>query len=437
MENISTGNSKTFVFSLQNSTPIPKFIEKKDKKYVAYGALNNYPNFLIELYQSSSLHGAIVKSMVEQIKGSGVRIKDDVEDAKLKAFIDSCNEEGESLDDVIAKLSFDYLLFGGFSLYVNNSKGLTKLYLNHIDWSFVRSGLSDSFGKVNNYYTSNDWSKNSNNMVEFPAYKIGEKNGIYVYKPYSPGLLYYPLPDYVSTIGWIQCDAKIPNFHSSNIDNGFFPSVHVAYHNGVPTEEQQQINHDSIMDSFAGGSKAGTIIETYDNGKEYATDIKALTNNDNDQKFLQLAELIQQQILSGWRIPSGELLGIQQVSKLGNGNILEAQELFMNTCIKPKQKVIEDELNYILKSNGFKNEIEIIPSESISTSLDSGIMSKICTINELREMIGKEPIETGDVLVDNNQPTEFPTDNIDEANPTVENLASQKDFGFMNSLKNK
>ena len=39
----------------------PKFEEKKGKGWVEFGELNNYPKYLIDLYNESPKHGAIVK----------------------------------------------------------------------------------------------------------------------------------------------------------------------------------------------------------------------------------------------------------------------------------------------------------------------------------------------------------------------------------------
>jgi len=410
MANLENQNKKEVskllqVFSLTPSENIPKFVERTDKEFVSYGVDNLYPKFLIELAQSSALHGAIVKQVTQQISGAGVRVKDETPDSKLEAFIEKCNRQGESLTDVVNKIAFDYTLFGGFATSIVWSKGKTTYDLYHTDFSAVRSGKVDVTGQVNNYFFSSDWSKRNNTSYEvYPSFNAEDRTGtqVYYFKPYFPGNIYYPLPSY--NVDVAALDAKIVQFHNSNIDNGFFPTVHIAYHNGIPSVEIQDENHDRIEEAFKGGSNAGKIIETYDNGGEQQTEIKPISNNDNDSKFTDLYNLILQAVLSSWNITSSELVGINQPGRLGNSNLQEAQELFFNTVIKPRQIAIQEELNYILKQTGFKGEIEIIPSQPISFSIPENLISKTMLIDEIRDKAGLEPLPNGEgkKIIDSN-----------------------------------
>src|SRR6476659_1218202 len=59
------------------SKSLPKFVERTNagSKIVFYGANNLYPNYLVELL-SSGFHGGIIRSIVKQVKGQGLRIKE-------------------------------------------------------------------------------------------------------------------------------------------------------------------------------------------------------------------------------------------------------------------------------------------------------------------------------------------------------------------------
>ena len=39
----------------------PKFEERRGKGYIEFGANNNYPDYLLNLYNESPKHGAIIK----------------------------------------------------------------------------------------------------------------------------------------------------------------------------------------------------------------------------------------------------------------------------------------------------------------------------------------------------------------------------------------
>jgi hypothetical protein len=49
----------------------PIFIERKGREWISYGEDNMYPNYLLELYNKSGKHGAIVKSKANYITGEG------------------------------------------------------------------------------------------------------------------------------------------------------------------------------------------------------------------------------------------------------------------------------------------------------------------------------------------------------------------------------
>ena len=368
-KNISlSGNSKLFAFKLEG-VDLPKFVEKSNKDWVSAGKDNKWFNYLVDLFQSSPLHGGIVRSVIENVKGRGLRIKDGEKDARLEAFIEKCNSKGESLDDVLAKIVTDFIFFGGFYASTIWSRGKENFEIYHTDYSTIRSGKVDVHGNVNEYYFSSNWFKNTPDVTAYPVFSSENRTGTQIYfakHSYIPGIIYYPLPLYISAIPVIEADGNSWVLNNNEISQGYFPHIHLAYHNGIPTPEIQEQNSANFRESFEG--PAGIkVIETYDNGGDTSTDIKGLTLDNGEGKFLKMAELIMTAMLSAWRIPSGELLGIQQVSKLGAGNIEEASALLENIVIKPLRKFIEDELNYLLAFNGFTTEVEIIPCENVKS----------------------------------------------------------------------
>lgn len=396
---IKKEENKLYTFKLDGNS-LPKFEEKSGKDFVFYGKDNLYPNYLIELANSSALHGAILRSIAEQVKGKEIKIKDDVNDPKLQAFIENCNSDGETLYEVVSKIVLDYITFGGFSISNIWNKGQTFFNLYHTDFSTIRSSKVDEQGQVTKYYFSSDWSKanSTKNITEIPAFDTENKNGnqMYYYKPYTPGNLYYPLPSYINIINWGELDAKISEFHNAQLDQGFFPSMFINFNNGIPDSSRADQIYNDLLDQFEGKSKAGRVIINYSNSKEQAPDVTVLNSNDSDNKYTELSNLILTQLLSGWRIVSSELVGINQPGRMGNSNIIEAQELFYNTVILPKKKTVEDQINFLLSANGFKNEIEIVSTQPISFSLTEPTMLEVCTKNEIRELIGKEKIEGWD-----------------------------------------
>ena len=87
---------------------LPIFREVRGKDWVSYGEDNLYPQKLIELYQSSAIHNTCVNSQLDAMIGEGIEMIGD----------NYVNRDEETLEDIYRKISYDFLLFGGFSLNV-------------------------------------------------------------------------------------------------------------------------------------------------------------------------------------------------------------------------------------------------------------------------------------------------------------------------------
>ena len=143
--------------NLETSTA-PVIAETRGKDWIEYGDANGdwrnlYPQFIIDLYYSSSITAAIVNSTAEMIAGENLIIEDEDERdlearVKLQNFMDRANGN-ESLHEVLKKVSFDFKLQGAFALNVVWSKDRTQIAeIYHVDVSKVRCARPDEFGKT-------------------------------------------------------------------------------------------------------------------------------------------------------------------------------------------------------------------------------------------------------------------------------------------------
>ena len=147
---------------------VPQFVEPKSNQkipYVKYGEGNNYPEFLLTLFNRSAKHNAIITSKQSYIKGQGWTFDqtgmEGEQIALLKSFIDNPNEY-ESLTDLMSKTCLDNEIFGGFYLKgVNNKKGeLASLY--HVDYSKVRSNVDNTEFYLSEHWLTDDGVENTN-----------------------------------------------------------------------------------------------------------------------------------------------------------------------------------------------------------------------------------------------------------------------------------
>ena len=111
----------TFSIFDQTAKVIPTFTEKEvyGKPYLNYGVDNRFPNYLWDLYLRSAILQSIVNGTADYVSGNEIQYNPA---PKIQALAEEANKDGETLDDIIKKLSTDYLIFGGFALQIIYNK---------------------------------------------------------------------------------------------------------------------------------------------------------------------------------------------------------------------------------------------------------------------------------------------------------------------------
>jgi len=353
-ENLYSVKSHSF-----EAIPLPVFKEIRNKNWVLFGLDNLYPQKLIELFQGSAIHHTAVDAKTAAIKGEGFEVYGNTE----------LNRNGESLDELFAKVALDYVLFGGFALNViwtRSGERIAEIY--HLPFANVRSGKMDEMDRVNEYYYSSDWSNvRKYTPKEYPSFNTKETSGemasqVYYYYEYQPGNDTYPLPDYIGAVNDIELDARVSRFHNANISNGAQPSLIVNFRNGIPTSSERQSIHRDITEAFTGEMNAGKMWLLFSEpGKE--ANITAL-DAANDTYYIQLEERITSRLLTAHRLTSPLLVGIRDGSGLGSNKdeILIAWAHFYGTVVEPMQKKLVKEFTYLTDKMGFGMELKIKPA---------------------------------------------------------------------------
>ena len=334
----------------------PKFgKENRDKSFIKYGEDNQFPDYLISLFNHSSTHAACINAVVEGVKGEGLVTEDE-------EILDRANRMGESWTEIYNKVALDFKIFGGFALEVIWSRDRTTIAeVYHIDFSYIRAKKKDNRGNCPGYFVYNDWKKNYNYSVKFnvndvpylpmfnPMNKKFEPKQIYVHQPYSPGKEYYPLPDYVGATKVIDLDQEVDNFHINNITNGLTPSLAITTFTNATDDERMAIER-MLREQYAGTNNAGNLIYMDVPAPDVAPTITPIPQNGADTYYTTINDMVVQKILSAHRITSPALLGIKENVGLGNNadELETAYRLFLNTIVVPYQQDILGVLEYLL-----------------------------------------------------------------------------------------
>ena len=382
-----------------DQVPLPIYKEVKGKDWIYYGEKNDYPNYLLRIYNNSAKHNAIVTGKVDYICGNGWDVKTDDPMAKAKAYgmIDKVNSSEESLNELTKKLTTDLTIFGGYYLQVIWTKATGEIAeLYHVDYYKVRTNLDNS-----EFYVSDNWIKNDNvnprpDFETFPAFDPNNRTGsqILYFKEYRAGANTYSLPDYRGAISYIELDISIGEYHLNTINNGMFSSKLINLNGGKVSQEEEDRIERQFKDKFSGSKNAGKFMLAFNDSKENEPSIVDLSGTELDKHFDLLNKTVQQEIFSGHKVTSPMLFGVKTEGQLGGrAELREASELFQNTYVNAKQRSLEETINYLYKFNDVTAQLELRKTEPINFEFSEAIISANMTQEEIREKLGLSPIE--------------------------------------------
>ena len=361
----------------------PEYREKKGVGYIEFGDKNDYPNYLLSLYNKSAKHNAIVKGKVNYITGNGWAAKED--DVKAEEFIKNANPY-ESLIDVTRKVSIDIEVFGGAYMEIVWSKiGGQIASICHIDYTKVRSN------KDNTQYWIKDWNDRKAEAEVVLGYNKDLREGkqILYIKEYRPGLDTYALPGYIGALNYIESDVEVSKHVLGNAQTGFSASKLITLPNGEPTPDEKRNIERRFTERFSGSDGKKFILSfVQDIAKKPAVDdlgASDLTKED----FGRVDTMIQQNIFAGHQITTPSLFGILVEGSLGTrSEIRDGYEVFKNTYVNDKQQYLEGIFNSLAEINGVTTEIYIKPVEPINFEFSEAIISQFAPKEWILEKIG-------------------------------------------------
>jgi len=360
----------------------PEFKEKKgiDGGYIKYGENNDYPEYIVDLYNKSSKHSAIIKSKVHYITGNGWAGQPDAQ-----AFIDKANRV-ESLDDLTRKVSLDIEIFGGAYLEViwDLAGNLAELW--HCDYTKIRTNKDNT-----QYWYKEDWKDNKVKPLVIAAFNPKQPTGkqILYIKEYRPNIGIYGLPSYFAALNYIESDIEVSKHILGNAQTGFSASKLITLPNGEPNDEEKRNVDQRLRKTYSGADgKKYMIAFVNDISRKPVVDDLG-TSDLTKEDFGKIDELIQTNIFSGHQVTTPSIMGIAEAGKLGSRTEMrDGYEIFKNTYVNAKQMHLESVFNMLAKLKGVQSEIKIIPTEPIGIEFSEQTIVSIAPKEWVLEKIG-------------------------------------------------
>lgn len=382
------------VQSLQFATyDTPKFKEKSFKNFIMAGPDNMWPNYLIKLTNTCSLHGAIVESVANQVAGEGFTTQDSEDKDQLSQLNDFIRKT--KLNKSLKRWALDKKIFGYYFIGITWNKQRTKIAnIFHVDASAVRVGKPNEDGIIECFYYSEDWAQYRKNnfkpkqIQRYDPFNRIDESCLLMVREYCPNMRFYGVPDYEACRDAIELSAELTSYMLNTIKNGLTPSLNISFNNGIPVDsEERETIYRSINSLYSGARNAGRFILSFNNSKDNATTIEPINVGNMNEQYAQLGEYAEGQILRGHKT-SPILVGLATPGKLGGAgatNELEvSSEDFTNKVILPAQDEIEDTINDLLEVNGFSIKTFIKPCRKLSSSYSDQVMLNALTVDEIR-----------------------------------------------------
>ena len=413
--------SKKEIQIFARQVEVPEFLENDSQDLVWWGKDNLIPQWLNYLYYTSAVHQGIINGKVNFVVGGGIQGNDEL----VRMF-----------DPILKYISADIEISN--SAYVKaifDPSGQIIGKVKHIPFEWVRVTKS---GK---YQVSEDWTNSQFKPITYVSIndRTDEMVCIIPFKEHGRqykldpnkrkvSLNYYPQIPYSGSIKSIMTDIEIKNYEFSEVVNNFSLGTVLSLNNGAsPNEEDRNKVKDYIIDSATGSDNAGGVMVVFNNGKDTEPTVLHLNGNQLHERYLSLGESVQDNILKGHGVVSGELFGFTRDGNFNQSNLDIAFHLMNQTYFKMRRNQILSIIDAVAEINRIVNDVEFeefsMPQAKVETP-----RFKLSEENKDEEIInafascGRERNGNEDVILFGNYDEELFKINFAELNETSQRV---------------
>jgi hypothetical protein len=381
-----------------NEVPNPKESnEKDDNAYVKYGSgeyNNKYPNFLLELYNSSPIHSSIINSKATYIMGDGLGVNGKPMNVKVN--------EVDTMADFVGKVVRDYLIFNYFCVEVVYNSLKQPIQYFHVPAQKIRTNKT----KTKFWYSKENWNTTKPDYtLERWKIRLGAEDQpttrLFFFDGYFPSLSnVYPAPEYAGSIESIQTDKLIRKFNLNQIDNHFSLASLISFHNTGHLDQSVKDEYEEGIEGMFTGATGKKIMIEYLGPEGKPADVKNISANDWDKAYQEVSRNVADDIYRGHQVTSPMLFGVKTEGQLGGASELEtAYEIFKNTYIRNKRNELAAAFNMMFSGSTIvTTNVEFMDRPLFGIKVTDTAREAVMSINEIREAAGLPAIQGGDKI---------------------------------------
>lgn len=375
---------------------IPSFINPVSDDYLSssdiipcFSGNNLFPEEMTSLARQSAYWRGVINSKVTYCAGAEFESTD-------QKFLDLMNEM--RLHDTFKRLLLDDFITG--NSYIEIVTDVKKSFVKIFHQDTTKPRVATNF---EGFILNPDWASRKTELdVKIPVYPkfVKDKNGllhslIHI-KSYEPGFKYYGIPNNYAGMKAAVIDFQADRWNKERLENNFSIDGLMIIP-GVDTPEEAKKILKDINENNTGAKNAGKIRfvfqKTLNAGEQKEKPEFVGLKDKDDGSWLEVNKLASEKILiaNGWY---ASLAAFPEATGFDTNRILNDYKIAKLNVINPVQELWIGIFTKIFSDFGFNSEFSIKNIAPIDE-----VDNEVLTINERREMLGKEPIEGGDVLL--------------------------------------
>ena len=327
-----------------------------NRGFVEWGKGNNYPGYLLDLYNNVTTLRSIINGNIDFVTGDDVTILP-LGDRFAEGIM---NTRGDLITDIVRDLAKDYNLYGGFALQIIRDHNGDVAEIYYIDMRFIRSNKENDV-----FYYNEHWDKGGRkDVIIYPKFLRNldwtslsdeERNR------HASSILFvknvhtqvYPAPMYAASVLSCEIEKAISQYHWNSLNNNFCPDIIINFNNGDPGDEIKEEIVSDLEEKFSGYQNGKRFMVSFNKDRMSAVTIDAIKTDDFSERYKALEESCRRQIFAAFRAQP-LLFGLNSDVSTGfsTDEFEQTFELYNRTQIRPVQRLIADAFDRIYGSKG-------------------------------------------------------------------------------------
>lgn len=389
-----------------------QFVVTRNRSYNIqnYDTHNDYPEKVADIVSASGTGKSCVHAWARFIYGQGFR-------PEIGNLV--CNDEGQTLNDILKLCKDDYAKFGGCYVHMNWNANYKVTEYYHVPFEHVRFTLPDKETKHwNEVAVHPDWTKRYEDIQKFskddidyiklfnptPAAidtQVERANGWNHYKGQIfmfsvNGFKVYAEPLYSPQLKNMRTEEAIDIAVCRNATSNFMPGIAIVEINNTDESGEQLEETRHYFMEFQGEENVGNIAVLQCNSKEEIPEKLDLTGENYDKAFTVTQEYVPDRIRRIFNIPPC-LVG-EDVGNNWGADLIRNSYDYYNAVTEEDRQVMERIFKTLLAywdRDIDLTQVQIVP---LSYSVGETIVERIgeAAMKEVIEIVARPESEISD-----------------------------------------